>query len=155
MLMRALGFSSQEILEMFFDNDTFHVTEDGYQLELIASRLRGETARFEIADQKGNVIVEEGARITARHIRDMETANLDVLNVPVEYVCTRTLAEDIIDEEAGGVVRCVQRQACRGSSRQNQGNRSRELSGHLHQRSGLWSVHLGGYAERRPDHQSP
>ncbi len=103
-LMRALGFSSQEILEMFFDNDTFHVGEESYQLELIAGRLRGETARFEIVDKKGNVIVEEGQRITARHIRDMEKANLEVLDVPVEYVCGHVLAEDIVDEASGEIV---------------------------------------------------
>ena len=103
-LMRALGFSAQEILEMFFDNDTFHITESSYQLELIAGRLRGETARFEIKDKKGNVIVEEGARITARHIREMEKANLTTLDVPVEYVCSHTLAEDIIDQESGEIV---------------------------------------------------
>ncbi|MEX0941242.1 MAG: DNA-directed RNA polymerase subunit beta [Pseudomonadales bacterium] len=102
-LMRALGYSSQEILEKFFDNDTFHVKGEGYKLELIASRLRGETAKFDIADKKGEMIVEEGTRITARHIRDMEKAKLELLDVPVEYVCGHVLAEDLIDEETGEI----------------------------------------------------
>jgi DNA-directed RNA polymerase subunit beta len=103
-LLRALGYSSQEILEMFFDTDSFEVTEEAYSLELIASRLRGETARFDITDKKGNVIAEEGSRITARHIRDMEQAGLTRLDCPSEYVCGHVLAEDIIDEETGEVV---------------------------------------------------
>ncbi|MBO6566447.1 MAG: DNA-directed RNA polymerase subunit beta, partial [Pseudomonadales bacterium] len=103
-LLRALGYSSQEILEMFFDTDSFEVTEEAYSLELIAGRLRGETARFNITDKKGNVIVEEGSRITARQIRDMEKAGLTRLDCPSEYVCGHVLAEDIIDEETGEIV---------------------------------------------------
>ncbi len=103
-LLRALGYSSQEILEAFFDNDTFHISEEGYKLQLIASRLRGETARFDIADPEGNMIVVEGTRITARHIRDMEKANLELLDVPVEYVCNHRIAQDIVDESSGEIV---------------------------------------------------
>ncbi|XOV85917.1 MAG: DNA-directed RNA polymerase subunit beta [Pseudomonadota bacterium] len=103
-LLRALGYSSQEILEAFFDNDTFHIVEEGYKLQLIASRLRGETARFDIADPEGNLIVAEGTRITARHIRDMEKANLELLDVPVEYVCNHRLAQDIVDEASGEII---------------------------------------------------
>lgn len=103
-LLRALGYSSQEILELFFDTDTFHVDEEGYRLELIPSRLRGETAQFEIQDGKGNVIVEESTRITARHIRDIDKAGLTSLNVPLEYVCGHVTAEDIIDAETGEIL---------------------------------------------------
>ena len=103
-LLRALGYSSQEILELFFDNDTFHVDEDGFRLELIPSRLRGETAQFEIQDGKGNVIVEESARITARHIREIDKAGLTSLNVPVEYVCGHVTAEDVVDAETGEIL---------------------------------------------------
>ena len=103
-LLRALGYSSEEILDMFFDTDTFQVEDDSYGLELIASRLRGETAKFEITDPDGDVIVEEGARITARHIRVMEQAGLERLEVPMEYVCGHVLANDIVDPSTGEIV---------------------------------------------------
>lgn len=103
-LLRALEYSAQEILDMFFDTDSFEVTEEAYKLELIANRLRGETARFSIVDKKGNVIVEEGSRITARHIREMEAAGLTQLDCPSEYVCGHVLAEDIFDPESGEIV---------------------------------------------------
>ena len=103
-LLRALGYSSEEILDMFFDTDTFFVDEENYSLNLIASRLRGDTARFEITGADGELIVEEGARITARHIRTMETAGLEQLEVPLEYVCGHVLANDIVDPETGEIV---------------------------------------------------
>ena len=103
-LLRALGFSAEEILDMFFDTDSFEVTEEAYTLELIAARLRGETAQFDICDKKGVAIVEEGSRITARHIREMEKAGLTRLNCPPGYVCGHVLAKDLIDSETGEVV---------------------------------------------------
>ncbi len=103
-LLRALGFSAEEILEMFFDTDSFEVTEEAYTLELIAARLRGETAQFDICDKKGVTIVEEGSRVTARHIREMEKSGLSRLNCPPGYVCGHVLAKDLIDSETGEVV---------------------------------------------------
>ncbi|MGV0034472.1 MAG: DNA-directed RNA polymerase subunit beta [Candidatus Azotimanducaceae bacterium WSBS_2022_MAG_OTU7] len=103
-LLRALDFTSEQILDIFFETDSFEVTEEAYTLELIAGRLRGETAKFDIVDKKGNVIVEESSRITARHIREMEAAGLKRLNCPSEYVCGHVLAKDIVDTETGEVV---------------------------------------------------
>ena len=68
-LLRALGYNTQDILEAFYDNDEYRITKDGVMLKLIPSRLRGETAAFDIMDNDGNVIVEATRRITARHIR--------------------------------------------------------------------------------------
>ncbi|MGA1103850.1 MAG: DNA-directed RNA polymerase subunit beta, partial [Pseudomonadales bacterium] len=103
-LLRALGFSGEEILDTFFETDTFKITESGYRLNLIANRLRGETAQFEIKDDKGEVLVPEGSRVTARHIREMEKRNLAELEVPAEYVCGHRLAKDQVDEETGEVL---------------------------------------------------
>ena len=103
-LLRALGLSAEEILEQFFDTDTFNIKGETYGLNLIASRLRGETARFPIRDKDGNSIVEEGTRITARHIRDMDKAGLTTLEVPVEYVCGHVLAKDLIDTSTGEIL---------------------------------------------------
>src|SRR4026209_1437139 len=84
-LLRALGMSEAEILDTFFDTNTFHIAKDEVALELIASRLRGETATFEIRIGE-QVIVEEGRRITARHVRQLEDAGVKKLTVPREYI---------------------------------------------------------------------
>jgi len=102
-LLRALGYSAQEILEMFFDTSSFVIDEDGIKLELVPSRLRGDLASFDIKDPKGEIIVEEGRRITARHIRKLEKLD-NLLDVPKEYLHGRVIAKDIINEETGEVV---------------------------------------------------
>ncbi len=104
-LMRALGYSSQEMLEMFFETNKFTVLSDGQvKLELVPSRLRGDVSTFEIKDDNGEVIVEEGRRITARHIRRLEKAGINELTVPREYLIGRALARDIIDTDTGEVL---------------------------------------------------
>ena len=99
-LLRALGFSAQEILDMFFDTSAFSLSEESCKLELVASRLRGDLASFDIKDDKGEVIVEEGRRITARHIRKLEKLD-GQLEVPREYLHGKVIAKDIINEETG------------------------------------------------------
>lgn len=75
-LLRALGFTEQ-ILESFYTNNVFHVkAENMLSLELAAHRLRGEIAAFDIKDEKGKVIVEQGRRITARHINQIEKSGV-------------------------------------------------------------------------------
>jgi len=100
-LLRALGMESNQILEMFFDNDKFEIEGDAIRLELIPERLRGETASFDLKDSSGKVIAEEGRRITARHIRQMEKEGMTSLAVPTEYIFGKVIAKDIIDPSTG------------------------------------------------------
>lgn len=103
-LLRALGFETSQILEMFFDNDKFQIDGEAVRLELIPERLRGETASFDVKDPKGNVIVEEGRRITARHIRQMEKEGMKTLEVPLEYFYGKVIAKDIVDPATGELI---------------------------------------------------
>jgi DNA-directed RNA polymerase subunit beta len=103
-LLRALDISAEEILDTFFDTDTFYKKGEVYSLKLVASRLRGETAKFDLKDKKGKVLVEEGTRITARHIRDLEKSKLAKIEVPAEFIFDHILAKDVIDEETGEVL---------------------------------------------------
>ncbi len=100
-LLRALGYSSEEILEMFFENNRFHLKKDGFSLDLIPERMRGDVATFDIKDKKGKVIVEQGRRITARHVRLLEDAGIKRLDVPRDYLVGRVLARDLPHPETG------------------------------------------------------
>jgi DNA-directed RNA polymerase subunit beta len=103
-LLRALGYSSEEILEMFFDTSTFHFKKGEYSLDLDPERLRGEIAVFDIVDKKGAVVVAKGRRITARHIRQLEKSKVTTLAVPSEYLVGRAVAKDIADPKTGELI---------------------------------------------------
>ncbi|MEN8711480.1 MAG: DNA-directed RNA polymerase subunit beta, partial [Arenicellales bacterium] len=103
-LLRALGYTSQEILEIFFDTDTFKIGKNDIKMALVPERLRGQDLEFDIKTPKGDVLVEAGHRITARHIRELTKARIKTLPVPDEYLIGRTMAEDFIDPETGEVL---------------------------------------------------
>lgn len=103
-LLRALGMESEEILATFFDTNIFKIDKDkNISFHIIPERLRGETINFEIK-HKNKVIVEAGRRITARHIRELEKANLDEIIVPNDYLEGKVLAKNIIDVETGELI---------------------------------------------------
>ena len=103
-LLRALGFSSEEMLQMFFDTNTFESGKGGYSMALVPERLRGEIAAFDIKDKKGKIVVEQGRRITVRHIRKLEELKIDKLLCPTDYLYGRVLAKDLVSKDTGEVV---------------------------------------------------
>ena len=99
-ILRALGYTTEEILGAFFETDKVTMTKAKASLELVPKRLRGETFGFDLKDGK-KVIVEAGRRINAKHVRQMEKAGLEKLEVPDEYFIGKVLAHDLIDKETG------------------------------------------------------
>lgn len=103
-LLRALGYQAEEILDIFFENTAWTLGEDAIKMHLIADRLRGETLSFEVKDPEGNVIVEPGRRITPRHIRQMAKVGMEQLEVPLEYLAGKAIARDVIDPSTGELI---------------------------------------------------
>ena len=99
-LLRALGYNNEEMLNEFFDINTFHIEDEGVQLELVPERLRGETLDFDLADGD-KVIVEAGKRITARHVKQLENAGVAALAVPDSYIVGHILSHDVVDPKTG------------------------------------------------------
>jgi DNA-directed RNA polymerase subunit beta len=103
-ILRALEYSTEEILDMFYDTTDFSIKGDKLIMDLIPERLRGETATFDICLKNGDVLVEQGRRITARHIRSLSKENLEKLEVPAEYIVGKVLSKAYIDESTGEVI---------------------------------------------------
>ena len=103
-LLRALELSTEEILSTFFENTRFDIKDGKILMEVVPSRLRGETAAFDIKDNDGEVIVEQGRRITARHVRQLEKTGLTMMEVPHEYVVGRVLAKNYADRSTGEII---------------------------------------------------
>ena len=102
-LLRALGFSVEDVLSTFFETNVFDIQKDKFVLHLVSERLRGEIATFEVK-KAGKVIIEMGRRITARHIAQLEKAGLKQLEVPSDYVLGKVLAKTIVNPETGEII---------------------------------------------------
>ena len=103
-LLRALDFDTDTILSTFFENTRFDIQDGKFMMEVVPGRLRGETAAFDIIDNDGEVIVEQGRRITARHVRQLEKTGLSLMEVPADYLIGRVVAKTYIDEDSGEVI---------------------------------------------------
>ena len=103
-LLKALGLTSEEILDTFFDFDNFKLTKKGIDFTLVPERLRGEVARFDITNKAGEVIVPKDKRITARHIRELAEAGIKHINVPEDFLVGRVIATNIVDADSGEVL---------------------------------------------------
>ena len=103
-MLRALEYSTEEILDIFYDTTNFAIKGDKLVMDLIPERLRGETAIFDVSIKPGEVLVESGRRITARHIRALTKANIDSLEVPAEYIVGKVLSKAYIDKSTGEVI---------------------------------------------------
>ncbi|MGL5948798.1 MAG: DNA-directed RNA polymerase subunit beta [Aeromonas sp.] len=102
-ILRALEFSTEQILATFFDTIKFEVKKGKLMMELVPERLRGETATFDIV-ANGAVVVETGRRVTARHIRQLEKEAIAQIEVPVEYVVGKVAAKDYAHPVTGDMV---------------------------------------------------
>ncbi|MEJ2651656.1 MAG: DNA-directed RNA polymerase subunit beta [Gammaproteobacteria bacterium] len=103
MLLRALGYDTEQILGFFFETNTITIEKGDYKLELVPERLRGEIAAFDIK-VKGKVVVEAGRRIMARHIKEIEKSGIKTLVVPEEYLLGKTVAHNLVDTNTGEIV---------------------------------------------------
>ena len=99
-ILRALGMSNEEMLDVFFEKNDFYLSEKEISMGLVAERLRGDTATFDIKIGR-KTIVEEGRRITAKHVREIAQSKVDTLVVPAEYLEGKILAHDIVDTDTG------------------------------------------------------
>lgn len=102
-LLRALGYDNEQIIKLFFETNRFSFIKEGILLDLIPERLRGDIASFDIKAD-GQMIVEKGHRITARHIRQMDKAGLKQLDVPRDYLYGKILAHNVIVPSTGELV---------------------------------------------------
>jgi DNA-directed RNA polymerase subunit beta len=103
-LLKAIGYTPEQILAGFFMMDTFHISKKGIQFELKADRMRGEIARFDIVTKQGKLIVQKDKRVTVKHVRDMEQAGLSRIAVSEEFLLGRTLGHNLVNKESGEII---------------------------------------------------
>ncbi|WMY96651.1 MAG: DNA-directed RNA polymerase subunit beta [Arsenophonus sp.] len=102
-ILRAMNYSTNEILDIFFKKTIFELYEDKLLMQLIPERLRGETASFDIK-VNDKIYVEKGRRITIRHVRDLENDKIRCIEVPFEYILGKVIAKDYINKKTNELI---------------------------------------------------
>ena len=102
-LLRGLGFDNEEMIKIFFETNRFNLTKDKCLFNIVPERMRGEISAFDIK-YNNQILVEEGRRITAKHIREMNKVGLTEVDVPREYLIGKILGHNLIDQSTGELV---------------------------------------------------
>ncbi len=103
-LLYALGLSAEEILGEFYDTHTFTRADGGWRVPFDAEAWRGQKPAFDLIDAAtGEVVVEEGKKITPRLANKLAKDGLENLIVPEDQVVGRYAAQDMINEDTGAI----------------------------------------------------
>ena len=102
-ILKAMDMGTEEILQHFYEVDTVQIEKAGVSIELIPSRLRGQTLPVDLKI-KSKVVVEANKRITARHVRELEKAKMTSLKVEDDFLVGKVLAKDVFNQETGEVL---------------------------------------------------
>ncbi|MCX7091880.1 MAG: DNA-directed RNA polymerase subunit beta [Methylobacter sp.] len=103
-LLRGLGYDNEEMIKIFFEMNKFTIDAQKCIFHIVPERMRGEIAAFDIKSKNGQVLVEEGRRITAKHIREMLKSGLTEVEVPRDYLVGKILGNNLIDRSTGELV---------------------------------------------------
>ena len=102
-LLRAAGMNNEEILDTFFDTNNVKIDKEKIIFSFNPEMLRGQVAAFTIKEKR-KTIVEQGKRITARHVKLLQNSKIKSYEVPHDYIYGKVLANDIIDKKTGELV---------------------------------------------------
>jgi len=105
-LLRALGYENEEMIKIFFETNKFSLSAEKLMFHVIPDRLRGEMAVFDIKHD-GNVVIEEGRRITAKHVRQLEKSGVTEIEVPRDYLYGKILGHNVVDTSTGELLASV------------------------------------------------
>ena len=106
-ILKALGFTVSELLSIFYHTETikYNKKTKAFTRELDFNLLVGTRADRDIlAAQNAEVIVKKGKKFTKSSIKKMMEMKLKSLDIEVDEVAGKVVAEDIYDATTGEVL---------------------------------------------------
>jgi DNA-directed RNA polymerase subunit beta len=112
-LLRALGYNTEELLAYFYKPETIKVEMDGkkprYLKKVDAELLEGQRATHEVKDGAGNVLVRKDRKFNKASLRRMAEGGIQWVPIGIEDLIRednvkRVSPVDIVDEATGEVI---------------------------------------------------
>ncbi len=99
------GMSNEEILSTFYETITYNKVKNGWKTAFDGESFRGIKLPYDLVDAKtGDVVAEEGSKITPRKAKKLVENGLKDILLQEEVLVGRYLAKDIFDKETGQVL---------------------------------------------------
>ena len=110
-VLKSLGFSVSEILDIFYEKEKITFKKgDKYTRTLDVKLLVGTRATQDIVAKNGSILVKKGKKFTKVSVKKLEDAKINTLNIELEELVGKIIANDIYDEETGEVI-CLANEA--------------------------------------------
>ena len=93
-ILRALGYSTQEIIEQFYDFNKISVKDGKIFIDQNLEDLKGSIASFDIYHNK-KLIVGKGKRITVRQIDAAKKSKMKIFQVPDDFILGKRIADNV------------------------------------------------------------
>jgi DNA-directed RNA polymerase subunit beta len=104
-LLKALGYSTEELLNFFYKTQRVYLDEGTIQQAFIPELMVDKTATLDIPDPKsGEVMIKKGKRLTPVLIQKMKRAGVEIIRGTTVDLVGRVVAHDILDPESGEVL---------------------------------------------------
>jgi len=101
-LLKALGYSTEELLNFFYKTERIFLEEEGIRRPFIPELLQDKTSTADILDPKtGEVVVKKLKRLTPVLLKKLERAGVTSIPGSVSELVGRVVAHDILDPESG------------------------------------------------------
>src|SRR5258708_37975226 len=104
-LLRALGYSTEELLNYFYDTETIHFEpQKKYARQVNYELLVGQRATRDIKHPKTKeVLVKKNRKFTKGAIRKLQESGIDLLPIDLDELVGKVSAKAVIDEPTGEV----------------------------------------------------
>ncbi|WP_166041002.1 DNA-directed RNA polymerase subunit beta [Sphingosinicella sp. YJ22] len=103
-LLHALGLTSEEILNTFYNRVTYVRGPNGWQVPYVKDNWRGQKPLYDVVNaDTGEVVFPAGTKITPRAANKAEKDGLQNLLIPTEEIFGRYSAYDLINESTGEI----------------------------------------------------
>lgn len=102
-LFRALGYSKQDILKLFYPVQNIEIKDNKFFMEFIPENFIGRV-EFDLKDRNGNKLIASGKRLTKKRAEKFKEDGVKFVEYPVDVLVNRFLSSPIIDSESGEVL---------------------------------------------------
>ena len=105
-LLKALGYTVEELLELFYDLDTVTFEKGGKVVRTLEiERMIGQRSLADIVDGKtGEVLVKKGRRISRGVAKNIQKLNLKTCVIAQEDLIGKIIAKPIVKKSTGEVI---------------------------------------------------
>ncbi len=103
-LLHALGMTSEEILNTFYNRVSYVRGKNGWQIPYFADAWRGQKPTHDVVDaDSGEIIFKANEKITPRRANQAAKDGLKNVLIPTEEIFGRYSAYDLINEKTGEI----------------------------------------------------